>query len=155
MIMDREQETSVSRRSILTAASALLAGTAAVVPLPALAEENPDAELLRLGQEHDIAFARIVDVNRQPEVYDDDDVSTLCRASSRLEFAIQDIPAQTWAGVVVKARIAAEYTDRCSMGRILDDMLPSLIEDILRVANVTAKRTTPRCVEEDSDHGAV
>ena len=58
-------------------------------------------------------------------------------------------------GVVVKACIAAEHADYCSMGRVLDDMLPSLIEDILRVANVTAKRTRPWCVEEVSDHGAV
>ena len=55
----------------------------------------------------------------------------------------------------MKARIAAEYTDRCSQGRILEDILPSLIEDILRVANVTPKRTTRRSEEEGSDDGAV
>jgi hypothetical protein len=35
--------------------------------LPTLAEGNPNAELLRLGQEHDVAFARVLDVNRQPD----------------------------------------------------------------------------------------
>jgi hypothetical protein len=82
--------------------------------LPTLANESPDAELLRLGQEHDAAFARIIAVNTQPDEYDEENVSAICGAQADLEFAIQDIPAQTWAGVVVKARIAAEYTDRCS-----------------------------------------
>jgi hypothetical protein len=123
--------------------------------LPTLANESPDAELLRLGQEHDVAFARILDVNRQPDDYDDADVSAICGAQADLEFAIQDMPAQTWEGVIVKARIAAEYTDRCSQGRILDDILPSLIKDILRVANVTPKRTTRRSEEEGSDDGTV
>jgi hypothetical protein len=40
-------------------------------------------------------------------------------------------------------------------GCILDDIHPSLIEDLPRLADVIAKRTTPRCAEEGSDKGVV
>jgi hypothetical protein len=56
--------------------------------LPTLAEGNPNGELLRLGQEHDVAFARVLDVNRQPDGYDDADVSAICGTQADLEFAI-------------------------------------------------------------------
>jgi hypothetical protein len=60
MCMDREQETFVSRRSLLTAASTTLTGAAlAATPLPALADLSPDAELLRLDLAHDAAFRRL------------------------------------------------------------------------------------------------
>jgi hypothetical protein len=41
--------------------------------------------------------------------------------------------------VAIKARIAANYIRKCPEGQVLDDIGPSLIEDILRLANVTAK----------------
>jgi hypothetical protein len=136
MTIDREQETSVSRRLILTAASAACTGTASTPdPLPTLAEENPDAELLRLDLEHDAAFKRactLVDP-------DNNELNEACAAYTDIEFAIQRIPAQTWAGVAVKARIATNYFRKYPEGRVLDDIGPSLIEDILKLANVTAK----------------
>ncbi len=148
--------TPLSRRALLAISAAAAAGTATAGALPALAEVNPDAQLLRLGREHDGAYARVTAANRQPENYDEDDFEALCEAYTDLEFKIQNIPAQTWAGVVVKARIAAEYAERCSEGRILDDILPSLVEDILRIANVPGKRDTARApAEEGSEHGAV
>jgi hypothetical protein len=69
-------------------------------------------------------------------------VDVVCDAYTDLEFSIQDIPAQTWAGVIEKARIAAEYAVPCQQGRVLDDILPSLIEDILRLGNATSKADT-------------
>jgi hypothetical protein len=103
--------------------------------LPALADESPDAELLRLDREHDAAFKRactLVDP-------DNDELTEACTAYTDIEFAIQRIPAETWAGVAVKARIAANYFRKFPEGQVLDDIGPSLIEDILRLANVTAK----------------
>ncbi len=148
--------TPLSRRSLLAISAAAAAGTTIAASLPALAQPSPDAELLRLGREHDGAYARVTAANMQPENYDEDDFEALCEAYTDLEFEIQNIPAQTWAGVVVKARIAAEYAERCSLGPVLDDILPSLVEDILRIANVTSKRDTPRApAEGGSDDGAV
>ena len=103
--------------------------------IPALADESPDAELLRLDREHDAAFKRactLVDP-------DNDELNEACAAYRDLAFAIQRIPAETWAGVAVKARIAANYFRKFPEGQVLDDIGPSLIEDILRLANVTAK----------------
>ena len=147
MSMEREQETFVSRRSLITTLSATLAGTTVAAapfalatastpdPLLTLANTNADAELLRLDLEHDAAFKRactLVDP-------DNDELNEACAAYVDIEFAIQRIPAETWAGVAVKARIAANYFRKYPEGRVLDDIGPSLIEDILRLANVTAK----------------
>jgi hypothetical protein len=141
MSMDREQESFVSRRSILSAASTALAGaTLTAVSLPALAQTNPDAELLRLDREHDVAYARALALDVRTDNLTQDEADKICDASAHLEFAIQDIPAQTWAGVAVKARIATEYVERCCREGALDDILPSLIDDILRLANVTPKQ---------------
>ncbi len=103
--------------------------------LPTLANESPDAELLRLDREHDAAFKRactLVDP-------DNDELTEACTAYTDIEFAIQRIPAETWAGVAVKARIAANFFRKFPGDQVLDDIGPSLIEDILRLANVTAK----------------
>ena len=141
MIMDREQESFVSRRSILSAASAALAGaTLTVVSLPALAQTNPDAELLRLDREHDVAYPRALALDVRTDNLTQEEADQICDASVNLEFAIQDIPAQTWAGVAVKARIATEYVGRCSREGAVDNILPSLIDDILRLANVAPKQ---------------
>jgi hypothetical protein len=66
-----------------------------------------------------------------------------------LEFAIRSIPAQTLAGVGVKARIAAEYVLPADPKQpLLDDIVNSLIEDVLRIANVSTKRATTWQSEE-------
>ncbi len=134
------QNTPLSRRSLLAISAAALAGTAAAGTLPAIAEANPDAELLRLDREHDVAYARALALDVRTDNLTQEEADQICDASANLEFAIQDIPAQTWAGVAVKARIATEYVERCCRESALDDILPSLIDDILRLANVTPKQ---------------
>jgi hypothetical protein len=103
---------------------------------------NPDAELLRLEREHDALYTRIDKHNRRLVELDEAGFEADHDACCDVEFAMQDIPAQTWAGVIAKARIAVEYAERHEH-RVLDDMIPSLIEDILRISNVTGKRYLP------------
>ncbi len=145
----------VSRRSFLSAAPAALAGATAAVPLAALADVNSDAELLRLDRAHDVAFARAAALDTSTDPLGNDEVNEICEAHTDLEFTIQDIPAQTWAGVVVKARIAAKYVEQWRGMDVMDAILPSLIDNILRIANVTAKRVSPHAVDQGSNHGAV
>ena len=77
------------------------------------------------------------------------DCEALCEAMNDLEFAIRSIPAQTLAGVGVKARIAAEYVLPADPKQpLLDDIVNSLIEDVLRIANVSTKRATTWQSEE-------
>ncbi len=139
-------DTALSRRALLAISAAAsvgaLARPAAAMPLPVPAVVSPDAELLRLGREHDVLYERIDAHNRHVVSLDDEGFDTLCDASTDVEFAIQDVPAETWEGVVVKARIAIEYVQRHEE-RLLDNMLPSLIEDILRIAHVSGKRYLP------------
>jgi signal transduction histidine kinase len=154
----------VSRRSILTAASATLAGTALAAAAPlslakasasaAVLEINPDAELLRLDREHDIAWAR---ANGHHGEWDEDEFEEQSDLARDLEFAIHDIPAQTIAGLAVKARLAAEYvTPIYPDCRILDDILTSLIEDLLRLGSVGPKLGSEwRPMNAGSDHGTV
>jgi hypothetical protein len=96
--------------------------------------------LIRLGHERDVAFAH---ANPSGQVLDDSELSDRCDILNELEYAIQDTPAQTLAGLAVKARIAREYIPpKCPDGRILDDIVPILIEDILRLAKISAKEPT-------------
>ena len=133
--------TPLSRRALLAISAAAAAGTATGAAA-SLAPVNPDAELLRLEREHDALYTRIDAYNRRL-VEDEEAFEADHDACCDVEFAMQDIPAQTWAGVIAKARIAVEYADSHLGGRVLDDMIPSLIEDILRIANVTGKRHLP------------
>ena len=80
---------------------------------------NPDAELLRLEREHDALYTRIDAYNRR--LVEDEE------AFEADHDACCDV----------------EYADSHLGGRVLDDMIPSLIEDILRIANVTGKRHLP------------
>jgi hypothetical protein len=132
--------TPLSRRALLAISAAAAAGTATGAAA-SLAPVNPDAELLRLEREHDALYTRIDAYNRRL-VEDEEAFEADHDACCDVEFAMQDIPAQTWAGVIAKARIAVEYAQRHEH-RVLDDMIPSLIEDILRIANVTGKRYLP------------
>ncbi len=134
-------DTALSRRTLLAISAAAAAGTATGAAA-SLAPVNPDAELLRLEREHDALYTRIDKHNRRLVELDEESFEADHDACCDVEFAMQDIPAQTWAGVIAKARIAVEYAERHEH-RVLDDMIPSLIEDILRVANVTGKRYLP------------
>ncbi len=134
-------DTALSRRTLLAISAAAAAGTATGAAA-SLAPVNPDAELLRLEREHDALYTRIDKHNRRLVELDEAGFEADHDACCDVEFAMQDIPAQTWAGVIAKARIAVEYAERHEH-RVLDDMIPSLIEDILRVANVTGKRYLP------------
>ncbi len=78
----------------------------AAVPL-VLADTNPDAELLRLDQEHDVAYARSLAAGVGPDGLDDDDVKEIGDALWDVEHAIHRIPAQALAGLAVKARVAS------------------------------------------------
>ncbi len=137
MTMDREQETFVSRRTILAAASAALAGTAlTATSRPGLANESPDAELLRLDFEHDRAYARAL---RGSEGLTEEGYNEVCEAVCDVEHAIHRIPAQALAGLAVKARLASVYFEPDSGDPLMMGIVTSLVEDILRMAGSTAK----------------
>jgi len=123
-----------SRRAVMVGTLSAVAAA----PFSAVADFTADGELLRLCREHDVFFARAMDLNAG-RISDPDEIDGICEDSAHLEFAVQDIPAQTWAGVIEKARIAAEYADRCQE-RSLENIMPSQIEDILRLGNAAAKR---------------
>ncbi len=73
----------------------------------------------------------------------EDESEEICEAYTELEFAIDQIPAETWASVVAKARVAAEYAPPVNLEcPLLDDMLTSLLADILRIAGEEPKRHT-------------
>ncbi len=133
--------TPLSRRSLLAISAAAAAGTTVAASLPALAQPNPDAELLRLDREHDVAFARALAYGASTDRWDDKEFNEICGAYTALEFAIHHTPAQTLAGLAVKARIAAEYAAPANPEEpLLDDIFDSLILDILRLTNVRPKR---------------
>jgi hypothetical protein len=134
-------DTPLSRRSLLAISAAAAAGTATKAAA-SLAPVNPDADLLRLEREHDALYTRIDKHNRRLVELDDDEFEAEHDTICDVEFAMQDIPAQTWAGVVAKARIAVEYAEQFRGTRTLDAMLPSLIDDIMRIANTTGKLYT-------------
>ncbi len=78
------QNTPMSHRALL-AISAAAAGA-----LPAIAEANPDAELLWLNREHDRAYAHAL---RGSEGLDEKGHDEVCAAMSDVEHAIHRIPA--------------------------------------------------------------
>jgi hypothetical protein len=122
-----------------TARRAVMAGTlavAAVGTLPALAEANKDAELLRLGAVREAAFAL---ANAEYDDNSDEALTARCNAFRDPEFLIHNIPAHTIEGLAVKARIAMEYaTPKDPNSPVLDDVIVSLIEDVLRIAGAKA-----------------
>ncbi|MBQ0820707.1 hypothetical protein KBI52_10870 [Microvirga sp. HBU67558] len=120
-----------SRRAVVmgSLASAALAPTAVLA-----ADASKDAELLRLAREHDVAYSLAISGTLRDAAFDE-----CCDTYTGLEFAIQDIPAQTWEGIVQKARIASEYAYDQAGLRVLDNIIPSLIEDICRLGGVTRK----------------
>ena len=121
-----------SRRALMAGAAA----SATVAPIAVLAANaGADAELLRLAREHDAAYELVNNGSLEGEAFNE-----CCDLYSDLEFAIQDIPAQTWEGIVEKARIASEYAYEQSHLRVLDNIVPSLVDDILRLASASSKR---------------
>jgi hypothetical protein len=131
--------TPLSRRSLLAISAAAAAGTAAAGTVPPLAQPNPDAELLRLDREHDAIYARSLRLGPGGDDLDDDDMNEICEAMSDVEFAIHRIPAQALAGLAVKARLASVYFEPDSGDPLMMGIVTSLVEDILRMANATAK----------------
>jgi len=136
--------TNASRRALVAGSLA----SVAIAPVVTLASPGADAELLRLGQQHDEAFKRTHDLNRRvatpsADLPSDDETDEICTALTAIELAIHQIPAETWAGVVVKARIAAGYVTPASPSTpLLDDIVSNLIDDILRIAGAEPKRHT-------------
>ncbi len=128
--------TPLSRRSLLAISAAAAAGTAAAGTLPALAQPNLDAELLRLDREHDAAYARALRGSEGLTEEVDDEV---CETVIDVEHAIRHIPAQALAGLAVKARVASVYFDPDCGDPLMMGIFTSLVEDILRMANATAK----------------
>ncbi len=131
--------TPLSRRSLLAISAAAAAGTTVAASLPTLAQPNPDAELLRLDREHDAIYARSLRLGPGGDDLDDDDMNEICEAMSDVEFAIHRIPAQALAGLAVKARLASVYFEPDSGDPLMMGIVTSLVEDILRMANATAK----------------
>ena len=146
-VMPRSRKARAGGGADTTRRAMVVGSLASVAILPSsvlAADAGGDAELLNLARKHDAAFARACALD-EPEspLFDSETLDEICEAYTDLEFAIQDIPAQTWAGVVEKARIAAEYAyDQAGM-RTLDNIVPSLIDDILRLAGTSAKRPAP------------
>jgi hypothetical protein len=128
--------TPLSRRSLLAISAAAAAGTAAAASLPALAQANSDAELLRLDREHDAAYARAL---RGSEGLTEEGYNEVCEAMCDVEHAIHRIPAQALAGLAVKARVASVYFDPDCGDPLMMGIVTSLVEDILRMADATAK----------------
>jgi hypothetical protein len=128
--------TPLSRRSLLAISAAAAAGTAAAASLPALAQANSDAELLRLDREHDSAYARAL---RGSEGLTEEGYNEVCEAMCDVEHAIHRIPAQALAGLAVKARVASVYFDPDCGDPLMMGIVTSLVEDILRMADATAK----------------
>jgi hypothetical protein len=131
------EPTNLSRRALLAVSAAVAATTA--VPVVALADPNPDAELLRLGREHDEAYARSMRVGAGPDGLDNDDIEEISDALWDVEHAIHRIPAQALAGLAVKARLASVYFEPEPADPLMMGIFKSLVEDILRMANVAAK----------------
>jgi hypothetical protein len=128
-----------SRRAVLGDSVAVLDCATAVAVPTVLADTNPDAELLRLDREHDEIYARSLAVGAGPDGLDDDNCEEICETMNDIEFAIHRLPAQSLAGLAVKARLASVYFEPDSGDPLMTGIFTSLVEDILRMANVTAK----------------
>jgi hypothetical protein len=135
------EPTNLSRRALLAVSAAAAATTAA--PVVALAAANPDAELLRLDREHDVAYARSLRAGAGPDGLDDDDFEEICEALHDVEHAIHRIPAQALAGLAVKARLASVYFNPNPEDPPMMGIVQSLVEDILRMANATPSIRLP------------
>jgi hypothetical protein len=105
----------------------------------AIAPVNPDAELLRLDQEHDAAYAKTLGAGAGPDGLDDEELTEICDDLRDVEFAIHRIPAHALAGPAVKARLASVYFEPEPSDLLMMGIFTSLVEDILRMADVTAK----------------
>ena len=118
----------IHRRGLLTGGAVALAGTPG--PIAALAEGvSPDTEILRLGalRERAKAHANIW--------VDDETLTARCEVVADIEMAIHAIPAQTFAGLAVKARLAYDVVPAPDPNQpLLEDVLASLLEDILQLA---------------------
>jgi hypothetical protein len=90
------------------------------------AATGPDARLLELFREWQAAKSREDEADEATA-----DIAT--KAASALEFAIQEVPAQTIMGLAVKARVASQYVDEPEGRRLLDDIVHSLVQDALRL----------------------
>jgi hypothetical protein len=131
--------TPLSRRALLAISATAAAGTTVAASLPALAQPNPDAELLRLDREHDAVYARSFRLGLGGDDLNDDDMDEICETMIDVERAIRRIPAQALAGLAVKARVASVYFDPNCGDPLMMGIFTSLVEDILRMANATAK----------------
>jgi hypothetical protein len=131
--------TPLSRRALLAISATAAAGTTVAASLPALAQPNPDAELLRLDREHDAVYARSFRLGLGGDNLNDDDMDEICETMIDVERAIRRIPAQALAGLAVKARVASVYFDPDCGDPLMMGIFTSLVEDILRMANATAK----------------
>jgi hypothetical protein len=131
--------TPLSRRALLAISATAAAGTTVAASLPALAQPNPDAELLRLDREHDAVYARSFRLGLGGDDLNDDDMDEICETMIDVERAIRRIPAQALAGLAVKARVASVYFDPDCGDPLMMGIFTSLVEDILRMANATAK----------------
>jgi len=136
--MSNEKHT-LSRRAMLGASFAVL-GCATTVAVPAaLAEINPDAELQRLDRAHDEIYARSLGAGDRPDGITDDELDEICETMNNIEFAMHRIPAQALAGLAAKARLASVYFEPDPGDPLMMGIFTSLVEDILRMANATAK----------------
>lgn len=122
--------TDAARRAVVTGTLAV----AAVGAVPAIAAApSKDVELIRIGHLRDAEFA--IATAGDGEGKSDAEFSAACEKYCEIEFRIHDIPAHTIEGLAVKARLALEYaTPKDPDQPTLDDIIVSLLEDILRLA---------------------
>lgn len=102
-----EQTRGLTRRAAVTG---LAAAPLAAMPAVAVAGDHPDAELLTLGRQWQLAWEAMDALNRLPlDEFTDDDVDRACGRMHVLEDAIFAVPAKTAEGIVAKAQIVAHY----------------------------------------------
>lgn len=121
----------VSRRRLLAGAGAAVAVTA--IAAPALATPHPDADLLALGREFDLAMAaeRLI-----PPDADDDEINAATERGGVITRAILALPAKTLDGLRIKARAvewcACEIPGPDYFGDTTDCQLAaSIVRDLL------------------------
>ena len=127
----------VSRRHLLAASAAALAGTAVVaapMPITHAAVPSPDAELVAMVDEWIKGQKRLaeLDENEQIDSWDDPEPKQLLNRMSHLEQRIARTKAQTLEGIVSKARMTA--TDPVGHGGLTGDL-----EDVLVHPETTAQ----------------
>lgn len=138
-IYSKEEGGADTAQEALTALAASLekfaAGSTAAVPAGTAASDS-DAELLRLDGKHDIAFARANERGLR-----DKELTKRCQDVKNLEYAIWDIPAQALAGLAVKARLVSQYFEPEPVDPLMQGIIASLVEDLLRMAGASPKPT--------------